>query len=96
MLKTYAALCQSVTKFYETDPTTAGVITSWLPDKQKWYFSVVRFRQRYGRNKQVVCSAMSDHFDRGLKTVAKKWLDATHDVEIVGRDPRRRLLKILA
>lgn len=57
------SLIRAVVDKYPDDPCTPSVTLSWLPDRQEWYASVVRYHERFGMGKQVVTKVSAPTFE---------------------------------
>jgi hypothetical protein len=74
MNEKYQLLARAVGEFYSSDPTGAGVTTAWLPSKEQWYMSVVRYHGSYASQKEVVCSSLHTDPEECLDDLSRKWL----------------------
>lgn len=71
---TLELLTQAIVEQWPTDPTTPGVVCSYLPYKspeERFYISIVRYEQRFGQGKRVVFNAEGASFDDAARKVAK-------------------------
>ena len=71
---TLELLTRAITEQWPTDPTTPGVVCSFLPYKEpaeQFYISVVRYDQHFGKGKRVIYSAHGRSFDDAARVVAK-------------------------
>jgi hypothetical protein len=94
MLKLTAALNQAISHYYRNDPSTPSLISSYLPKKGEWYFSIVRYSRKFGTGKIVVLSNKGSDYVEGLRTLAANWMQSIGNVN-TGRE-LARLQKILA
>lgn len=73
-------LARAITETWATDPTTPGLVCSFLPYEdttQQFYVSVVRYNEAFGRGKRVVYSAKAASFDAAAREVAAKLVEPT-------------------
>lgn len=68
-----AELILHVTAKYKTDPTEAGVVISYLWKTRQWYISIVRYKEKYGKGKYVVCNTVSHFFTWAVIKLWLKW-----------------------
>jgi len=73
MLKLIAAFNQALTEAYGKDPSAPSLIMSYLPNK-RWYCSVVRYRNAFGGQKQVVVNRQHAELPMALRELATAWL----------------------
>lgn len=66
-------LLKAVKFKFDTDPTAPGVVTAVLGNG-KYYVSVVRFTQSFGKGKVVVCKAQAETLLAALTEAAQKFL----------------------
>lgn len=65
-------LIQSVVLKYPDDPSAPSVVLSWLEDRQRWYASAVRYTEKFGRGKVVMCSATGESLEEALMLLASE------------------------
>ena len=70
-------LLKSVQAAYAEDSSGAGLSIAWLADTEEYYASVVRYAERFGRGKQVICSARSADLESCLRGLREQW-EALH------------------
>lgn len=71
---TLELLTQAIVEQWPTDPTTPGVVCSFLPyesPESRFYVSIVRYNQQYGHGKRVVYSAKGSSFDDAARKAAE-------------------------
>lgn len=66
-------LARAVANEYAGDPCSAGVTISLLPGGD-YYASVLRYRERFGEGKFVVCSAREASLEDAVCSLGKQWL----------------------
>jgi hypothetical protein len=64
---------KSITELYPTDPTMPGMSLAWLPDKQLYYASIVRFRENYGGSRQVIYKAYGPSIFTCILQMLEAW-----------------------
>lgn len=72
-------LVLSVVAAYPDDPSKPSVVMSYVDDR--FYMSVVRYRERFGQGKQVVCKATGETLDAAAEELRRK-----HDKLMAGRE----------
>lgn len=73
-------LARAITETWATDPTTPGLVCSYLPyesDDKQFYVSVVRYDQLFGKGKRVVFTAKGESLDAAARAVAEKLVAPT-------------------
>lgn len=79
---------------YPDDPSTPSVVLSVLKDGS-WYGSIVRYSQKFGEGKNVLCRETAPSLSEVVEKLAKSWLDrrtardrlaAAFHVKLHGRD----------
>lgn len=60
-------LVKQIVKLFSEDPSAPSVTVSWLPDRQAYYASVVRYAERFGQGKYVVWSCSGPNLDECLQ-----------------------------
>ena len=71
---TLELLARAISEQWATDPTTPGLVCAFLPYKEpseRFYVSVVRYDQHFGKGKRVIYSAHGSSFDAAARAVAK-------------------------
>ena len=76
MLKLTAALNQAISSYYRNDYSAPSLITSYLPKKGEWYFSIVRYSLKFGQGKFVVMNGKGVDYTEGLLALASNWLQS--------------------
>lgn len=77
---TLELLTQAIVEQWPTDPTTPGVVCSFLPYESadsQFYVSIVRYNQQFEQGKRVVYSAKGSSFDDAARNVAEKLVAPT-------------------
>lgn len=95
MLKLTASLNQAISSYYHLDPSAPSLISSFLATKNVWYFSIVRYSQRFGQGKIVVLNANGPDYVSGLKSLASGWIKSIGGVP-QGNHEITRLEKIIS
>lgn len=54
---------------YDSDPSSPSLIVSWLADLQQWYFSFVRYSEKFGKGKYVVHRVLNSDFSKGAEQI---------------------------
>jgi len=57
---------------FRSDPSAPSLVVSWIEQKQQWYISAVRYRQRMGEGKQKLCGATCDTLAECVESVDKQ------------------------
>lgn len=65
-------LCRVVANQYPSDPLAAGITVAYLPKRDKWYASVVRYPVKDA--KQIVSSATEATLEEALDKLVKLWM----------------------
>lgn len=86
----FELMLQSITETYPNDPTTPGVSLAWLPDKQHFYGSIVRFNGTLAANRYVVFKATGENPVVVLQALIDAWLK---HIAPVTRNATEALLK---
>ena len=73
-------LLLAVRQVYSADPSGAGVVVAAL-GQGEFYASVCRYREPYGKSKQVVASAKGKTAAEALRGAAKAWRDGFSAIE---------------
>lgn len=71
---TLELLARAISEQWDTDPTTPGLVCAFLPYKEpseRFYVSVVRYDQHFGKGKRVIYNAHGSSFDAAARAVAK-------------------------
>lgn len=76
MLKLTAALTQAISAYYRLDPCSPSLITSYLDKTGEWYFSIVRYKRKFGLGKIVVINGKGKEYTEGLKQLATDWMQS--------------------
>lgn len=77
---TLELLAQAITERWATDPTTPGLVASFLPYKdpaERYYVSIARYEQYFGKGKRVVFCAYAESFDAAARKVAGELVKPT-------------------
>ena len=69
-------LTKAAVEQYQSDPSAASVVVSYLMEKEVWYVSVCRYKARYGEQKVVVCNAQDADLSVAIHQCATKFLMA--------------------
>lgn len=65
---------------FKSDPTAAGIVISWLEDRQLWYMSFVRYTEPMGEGKQVICKGTGIDLSVCLEETYKRFVKMKEDV----------------
>lgn len=87
----FELVLQSITETFPSDPTTPGISLAWLPNKQEFYGSIVRFRGYNAENRYAVYKAQGANPVMVLQALIDAWLK---HVAPPSRNATERLLKI--
>lgn len=71
---TLGLLARAISEQWPTDPTTPGVVCSFLPYEpagSQFYISIVRYSQQFGHGKRVVFASKAESFDAAARKVAE-------------------------
>ena len=60
---------RAVCHLYAEDPTRPSVVVSFLPNK-RFYISIVRYKQRFAKEKSVVYKVEHEDFEEAVKQIA--------------------------
>lgn len=69
---TLEELIRSLATKYSGDPSAPSVVLSYLADRERWYASAVRYCEKYGGAKVVVCNATSESLEGTLSSLASE------------------------
>ena len=68
---------RSLSEYYPNDPTRPSLVIGWLPGKQAYYVSIVRYTEMYGRirdiSKQTIAQVTDPDLCCALNTLLKQW-----------------------
>jgi hypothetical protein len=96
-------LVAAVGAYYAKDPTRAGVVLSDLGDGV-WYCSVVRYNERMGGDKRLVCSTKqasladairkcAEDFDEITRTPRQLFFNLEKTLKAMSKQPTKRKKK---
>jgi len=70
---TLEELVKLVPAYYAEDPTAAGITISWVEDEEKFYASVCRFREPFGKGKQVLACEYGETLEGAIRGTVNNW-----------------------
>lgn len=74
-------LMHEIVAMYGNDPCSPSVTMSFIVRRHEYYASVVRYRERLGMGKDVVCKAAHETLEGAVALLAQKWRAATAERE---------------
>lgn len=74
-------LLKAVAEFYSMDPTTAGIVQAYLPQRGSYYASVVRYHRCHGEMKEVIAKTEAGTPELAVEELSRAWLNR------IGRSP---------
>jgi len=64
----------SVCNYYKKDPTYPSLILSYLYSEECWYLSIVRYREKFAKGKEVVMSVKDTFLSKAIIRLSIGWL----------------------
>jgi hypothetical protein len=71
---TLELLSRSIVETYPSDPTFPAINISYLPQLQKFYISLVRYKYQYAAGSYVIFSAKEDSLVAAVNAFKALWL----------------------
>ncbi len=67
-------LNKAISEFFKGDPTCPSVIASWLPNEQVFYVAIHRYKQKWGGDRDILCSVRHSSLETAVSYLAKDYL----------------------
>lgn len=77
----YLALVITVCDTLKGDPSSPGVLVSFLPDG-RWYLSIQRYTKAYGEGKVIICKTTGPTFDKALRNLCILWKNYLESLKV--------------
>lgn len=71
-----AELIQLVVGTFPEDPSAPSVVFSYIKAKESWYISIVRYKEKFGKDKYVVSSFMNGDLDFTVSHMLKSFKES--------------------